>query len=189
MSQETDSAVTQAENGATEKDGEPVEIEHEPPRLLQQIATAVGLLGAVTVGPFNFLAAPFAFGGVAVLIVGIWYRNSRSWVTVGAGMMLMGVLITGAYGAVDPELLIIGCALIILAWDTAQHAVGIGEELGRHVRTRRVQLVHVGGTTFAISLVATIVYASYAVGADGRPAPGVMFALLGLVLFAWLFRR
>lgn len=167
---------------------EAVEIEHRPPRISQWIAVAAVVFGAVATVPFATLAIPFGVAGVALVVVALFVRHSRSWLTVGTALILLGTIITGAYGAVPPELMLLGVGATIIGWDVGQHGIGIGRQLGRSTPSTRVQLVHTGTSAITIGLVSILSYAVFLLAGDGQHVTTVAVLLLGVIVVAWTFR-
>lgn len=166
-----------------------VEIDHAPPRLSQGIGVGAALIGMVLSAPFALLAIPFGLAGLIITSGSLLVTYSRGWLTLGTGTILVGILVTGAYGALPPELLLAAIGATIVSWDAGQHGLVVGDQVGRQSRTRRNVVVHVASTTLAVGLVSAFGYLVFLVGGSGRPASAVSVAVVGLVLTAWLFRN
>ena len=165
-----------------------VEVVHAPPKLIQAIALAAALVGVGLTAPFTVLAMPFGFAGFVIVAASLYYTYSRGWLTIGIGLILVGALITGAYGVLPPELWLVGIGATIIAWDAGQHGMVIGDQLGRQAQSKRNQLVHVAATTLLIGIVSTFVYLVSLIGGSGRPASAVALVVVGVILLAWVFR-
>lgn len=172
-----------------EEEGEVVAVEHAPPRLSQGIGVGAALLGVVLSVPFAVLAIPFGVAGLLITAASLLVTYSRGWLTLGTGMILVGILLTGAYGAVPPELLLVAIGATIISWDAGQHGLVIGEQVGRQSPSHRNLGVHVAATTLVIGMVSALGYLVYLIGGSGRPASAVSVAVVGVVLTAWLFRN
>jgi len=165
-----------------------VEVEHEPPRLSQIVSVVAALIGVASTAPFRILALPFGIAGLVMVAGSVFVAYSRGWLSIGVGMILLGALITGLYGVLPPELLLVGVGATVVAWDAGQYGLVVGEQVGRQARSRRSQVVHIAASTLAITLVSAFVYLVYLFGGQGRPAPAVVTVVLGTILMAWLFR-
>lgn len=193
--------ATQAETEEVEEPGVPtveieppaaerptVEVDHTPPRLSAAISVGAAILGALATAPFALLAIPFGFVGAVLVAGGLFYARSRAWLTVGVAMILGGSLISGGYGVIPVELMILGVGSTLVAWDAGQHGITIGHQLGRGARTERLEIVHVAATTIFVGLVGLFAYALFLLGASGQPAAAVSLALIGVLLLVWTFR-
>lgn len=167
---------------------EAVDVDHAPPRLSQALSVGAVVAGAVLTAPFAILAIPFALAGAAIVAAGLFVVESRGWLSIGTAFVLLGALVSGAYGAVPAELMLVGVALTVLAWDVGQHGISIGEQLGRATRTRRLQLVHAATSAMAIGLVGFVTYFVYLFSTDGRPGPAVALLVVGIVVLVWTLR-
>jgi len=166
----------------------PVSIKHAPPRESQVIAIGAGVVGAALTAPFALLALPFGLAGVVVFAGGLFVTNSRGWLSIGTALILLGTVLTGAYGAVPAELMLVGVTATVLAWDVGQHGIGLGQQLGADTHIRRALFVHTAISTVVLGSVSTVVYLISLVGGGGRPAPAVAVAVVGIVAVAWLLR-
>lgn len=166
----------------------PVNVEHSPPRTSQTIAVIASLFGALLTVPFAALAIPFGFSGFVGVAGGLFYSHSRAWLSLGTALILLGAIVSGAYGAVPPELMLVGIGATILGWDIGQHGIVIGNQLGRKTKSRRNQLVHMAISSVVIAFISTTAYAGYLFGGSGRHAASVVIVILGIVLLTWTFR-
>jgi hypothetical protein len=148
------------------------------------LAGAVSLLGS-TLGATD--ALPVALLGVTVLGVGV-YRSSRRGVTVGAGALLAAAVVSGVRGA-GPEPLLVGVLGSLVAWDVAEHGIGVGEQLGRETDTRRVELVHAASSLLVGSAGGAVGYLVFSLSAGGQPVSALVFLLVGVVALVAALRR
>lgn len=184
------SSTDTPDDGSAETDPHsPVELTHAPPRVSQVVTGAGALIGTVLTVPFALLALPFGFSGLVLITAGVGYQHSRAWVTVGTGLVLVGALVTGAYGAVPTEIMLVAVSATFLAWDAGQHGIVIGEQLGRETRSRRKLLVHTGLSALVIGLVSMVAYASYLFSTGGRQASAAAVVVVGIVALVWLLRE
>lgn len=126
-----------------------------------QLALLPGVLGLLVLG---------------LALLPIRGQGSRGWVKTGTALVFVGV-IAGALFRISPaDRLVVSVGLVVVAWDVSDHAIGIGEQLGGVARTRRLELVHVGGSGAVASVG---VLAASLVG-------GVSIAGLGIEAFVLL---
>jgi hypothetical protein len=143
---------------------------------LSLLTATVGLGGAALGAPGAL--APAALG---VLLVGLGLvRVSRRLVTLGGAALFAGVVLAGVQGA-PPESLLLSTLGAVLAWDVADHAIGVGEHLGREADTRRVELVHAATSLLVGVFGAGVCFATYVVAAGGQPVSALVLLLLGAV--------
>ncbi|MFB6165573.1 MAG: hypothetical protein ABEJ31_10480 [Haloarculaceae archaeon] len=119
--------------------------------VLVGLVVALGGLAVVAGrgGPSRTLELLPGAVGMAVLALGlIPYRGngSRGALKVGAGLLFVGVLAAGLFRDVTLRTLLLSGVGTVVAWDAGDHAIGVGEQLGRRATTRRSEAVHVGGS-------------------------------------------
>lgn len=159
-------------------------IDRRPSRVNAICALFAALGAATLVGIGARVALLGAVTGVVALTAGLVTR-SRSWLSVGALGLLVGVLVASLLD-VDVLKVVVGAALTLIAWDLGENAVGIGAQVGRRASTARVEVVRVG-----ISSVVGTVAAGLAllVGSSfgSLPLSSLVIALAaGVILFAAL---
>lgn len=170
-------------------DQEPsVEVVKLPSRTTMVITILAALVGVVTTAPFALLAIPFGFVGLILVAGGIAYAYSRAWLTVGIAMTLVGALLSGGYGAIPVELMILGIGATLVSWDVGQYGISVGNQLGRQARTHRLEIVHAATTTIVLGIFGLFAYAVYLLGSPGQPAGAVALALIGVMFLLWTFR-
>jgi len=163
-------------------------VDHAPPRPSQVVGTATTVLGAFVTVVFTPLAVPFGIAGAGVFAAGLLVTYSTRWLTIGTAMILTGSLISGAYGALTPEVMILAVGAVFVGWDAGQHGIAVGEQLGRRARTDRNQLVHISATTLVTALVGALSYLVSLFGRGGRPGPAVATVVVGVLVLTWLYR-
>lgn len=115
---------------------------HRPTRA----SGAIGLLAAVCV-----LVVSLQVGFPVLLTVSVGMlafgagvvRGSRGWLAVGGMGLFAGMLLAGLIET-SPVFPLVGTAATLIAWDVGEHAIGVGEQLGREADTRRQELAHAG---------------------------------------------
>ncbi|MFB6218784.1 MAG: hypothetical protein ABEH77_06340 [Halobacteriaceae archaeon] len=157
-----------------------------PALLSVQVAGVTAVGSVLTVLPGDVVGLPPAAAGAAVLAVGA-VRGSRRLVTAGAALLFFGVL-AGALTADDPLLALLGAALAFVAWDTAEHGIGVGEQLGRDAPTRRLEVTHAAASAIVGLLAVAAGYGAYTVAWGGLPSAALVLFLLGALLLTWTLR-
>jgi 4-hydroxybenzoate polyprenyltransferase len=170
-------------------DPEPVEVVHAPSRLGQVVALVAAVIGVGLTAPFAALALPFSVAGLAIVAGSLFVASSRGWLSVGVGLLLLGAIIAGGYGAVPVEFMLVGVAAALLALDVGQFGIDVGEQLGRGTRTRRLEITHATATVIALTVASAFVYAVYLFAGEGRPASAVALSVIGAIVLMWVYRR
>lgn len=171
MSTETDAGIDGLE--------EPVTIEHAPTKISSAIALIAGVTVVLALGGGIGSAAAI----VGVLFIGLGFlNNSRRPVSVGAFFLLAGVLVAGISGQ-GPGGLLLGMIATVLAWDVGEHAITVGEQLGRNAPTARVELTHAIGTAVAGILTAGVGITIFRFATGGQPIAALVFLLAAALAF------
>lgn len=111
-------------------------------------------------------------------------QGSRRLVKIGAGLVLVSVLVTGVFRAAPPGTLVAGAAAAVVGWDLGEHAINVGEQLGRTASTWRTEGVHaVGGGLVAITALLTSNLVE-GVGSSGLSLPALALLLVAVVLLS-----
>ena len=147
--------------------------------------------GTAVAGLVGFVAVSAqAVGGPAVLVGGVGLlalvaglrRGVRRLVSLGVFGLLLGVLVAGAVG-VPTELLLVSAAASAVAWDIADQAVSLGEQVGRGADTSRAELVHAAGSALVATLAVTAAYLVFT-AVTGGPVLALALLLIGAILLA-----
>lgn len=138
--------------------------------------------GAVTAGgaPEAIKVLPGYVGG-AVIFLGVLpvYGSGARWlVKAGAGFVLAGVLVTALLNSAGLEPLLIATAGSVVAWDLAENAINVGEQLGRETTTMHIEGVHALGTV----VVAAVAVEGVQLARGWNPAEASLSVLLVLLL-------
>ncbi|MDY6764793.1 MAG: hypothetical protein SV377_03770 [Halobacteria archaeon] len=172
--------------GGTSEDSEKRrrrKIDRSPARMSSIFSISAGLTASVTgsVGTSNILGFAISIVGVSILALGLM-RGTRRFVTVGSFIILLG-LIGGSVLSSPTELLILGIASTVIAWDLGENAISIGKQLGREADTKRAEYTHAAGSILVGAASAGIGYAIYTVATGGQPIGALVFLLLaGIIL-------
>lgn len=181
----TNAATTEVQDS----DNEPVSVTYGPSRAAQLVTVVAALLGMVLTTTFTLISIPFGVAGLVIIALSMTVACSARWLSIGAALILVGAMLAGAFGALSPEVALVGVSATVLAWDAGQHGLVLGEQLGQQTSPRRNLVVHVAATTVTLTVISAVGYAAFVFAGGGRPASAVSVILLGIVLLAWLFRR
>ncbi|KOX96619.1 MULTISPECIES: hypothetical protein [Halorubrum] len=154
---------------------------HETDARSPTVAVVASLAAAGVAATAGLVASPVggALLGVAALgFLGGSLRRSTRVLTWGAAVGVVGLAVAGYRGATAEPLLVAAVGLAV-AWDVADHGVGLGEQVGRGARVRRNVAVHAGLSLLVGALAAGLVYGvSLAVG-GGQPVAALALLLAG----------
>ncbi|WP_423996488.1 DUF7519 family protein [Halorubrum trapanicum] len=153
------------------------EIDARPPT----VAVVASLAAAGAAATAALVASPTGGALLGVAALGFLagsLRNSTRILTWGAAVGVVGLALAGYRGAAAEPLLVATVGLAV-AWDVADHGVGLGEQVGRGARVRRNITVHAGASLLVGALAAGLVYGvSLAVG-GGQPVAALALLLAG----------
>jgi hypothetical protein len=156
-------------------------LDYSPGVVSVRAGTLAAVLAFLTVLPGDTLGIPLAALGTAAVGGGA-VRGSRRLATGGATVLFLGVL-TSAFTATDPFLPLLGGALAVVAWDTVEHGIGVGEHLGRRAATRRLEVTHAAASAIVGLVAVGVSYAVYTVAWGGLPVVAlVLFVVAALLL-------
>jgi hypothetical protein len=140
-------------------------------------AVAVVLVGGTggTVALVVATAGMFSLGAALV-------RGSRGWAATGTIGLFVALVVAGLAGAGALSVLA-GTAATMVAWDLSEHAIGLGEQLGRAATTRRQEAVHaacsVGVGVLGVGLALVVTH----VGVGALPVPAFVVGLVASIAF------
>jgi hypothetical protein len=165
------------------------------------IGLAIAVVGSLVValGVWATLVAPSQFGHRLELVpglVGLWVLVvalvpiraawSRRLIDLGTGLVFAGVLVSGVLRDASTTALLLAAAATILAWDAADNAVSLGNQIGAHWATKqtRAELHHIG-ITGAVAVVAVVTVSGIdRLGVAGLPFAALFALVVAGVLFA-----
>ena len=176
------------------------EITRSPPTLSGTIAvlagavsllgSAVGALAAGVSGTMQ--AGVLAAGGLGVVLVASGaFRGVRRHATYGGAALFLAVALPGvtAPAPVSAPPLLLGFVGAVLAWDVAEHGIGVGEQLGGETDTGRLVAVHAATTLVVGTLGAGLGYGIYVAAAGGQPISALVLLLVGALALVAAVRR
>jgi len=146
------------------------------------VASVVALVPALGSGP-----ALVAGAGGALLVVAGGVRGNRRLVSVGAVALAAGVVL-GAVTGVDPAYALVGGVGAVVAYDAAEHAVGLGVDVGRNARVGQSVVVHVFSTAALSLVVAAVALAVFTLGPSSLPLTALLTLLIAGTLLAYVLR-
>ncbi|MFD1586111.1 hypothetical protein ACFR9U_03890 [Halorientalis brevis] len=149
-----------------------------PGRVAGACAVGSGAVGFVLVA-VGGLATLLGVAGLCGLAAGC-YAGSRSVVTLGAVGLFLAVVAAGVSGVSGPSL--VGASgAVLVAWTAGQTATELQSAFDGGTRTRRLELVHVAGTTLVGTGVVGIALVPRAITVDPSPL-GTTLVLGGAVV-------
>ncbi|WP_058365955.1 DUF7519 family protein [Haloparvum sedimenti] len=162
------------------------EIDRRPPMASVVAGTVFALLSVLACAAASAQGALVATVGLLALVVGL-VRASRRALTWSVALYVAGFVVAGLSGA-DPAPLVAAAVALTLAWDAADHALSLGEHVGRDARSRRNQFVHAGTNALVGLLTGGVAYGTYVAATGGQPVAALVFLLLGAVAVVTAFR-
>ena len=148
----------------------------------------IGSTVAIIPSLFNGPAMLASVTGAIALTAGI-SRGSRPLVNAGALGLYIGILLAGITNA-RPVMLLAAAAGAVVAWDTAENAVVLSDQLCPQVDTRRTESIHAAATASIVSAAAVGGYLVYVAVSMPRPTVVLVVLLVAvLLLVSVLIRR
>ena len=157
---------------------------------LAGVLVAVGALGLTALAvsqSSGYLRLVPAVTGVLVLgaaLVPFHGTGSRGLVTAGSGLLFLAVLVSGVFQSVALGPLLVAGTASVVAWDAGEHAVSVGEHLGRRSGTGEVEVAHVAGTVAVGVVGVTAAQLSGGVGLSGLSLASLALVLVAVLFFA-----
>ena len=148
------------------------------------VAGALGVAVSTIAGLSGYIRLIPGFLGVIVLalaLVPARGTGSRSLVKVGTALVFVGVLASGIFNAVTLGTLLAAGAATVVAWDAGEHAINVGEHLGRGRDTREIEVVGTGVVAFVAVEAAKF---SGGVGPSDLSLASLVLLLVAVVLLA-----
>lgn len=155
-------------------------VDRGPATTSRWLSAFAGLLALVTGGFYSWIGLAVGAVGLVVLVGGL-ARGTNRYVSSGAFGLFLAAVVAGTQGAPVPSVLA-GVVLSVVAWDVGGNALGLGRQLGRDAKTRRIELLHAAASLTVGVVTASIGYGVYWFSAGGQPAGAVVLLVLGAVL-------
>lgn len=142
-----------------------------PPQLGDRLTLLPGILGLWV---------------LVVALVPIRAGWSRRLVTLGTGLLFVGILMAGVLRVASSPILVVAAAATILAWDAADNAVSLGHQVGANkgTATARAEVAHLGASSAVGVGAAGIVVGLAWLGVDGLPFAALIALLVAGLLLA-----
>jgi hypothetical protein len=115
--------------------------------------------------------------------------GSRGLVKAGATLAFVSVLLSGVFEAANLQTLLVAGVLLVVAVDMGEHAISMGEHLGRAADTWRGEVTHglaTGGVGVAAWAAGTV---SPNLGGDGGSLSTLLLLLVGVLALLVFFHR
>lgn len=162
--------------------------------VLVGVAVAAGALAGFAAGspaPAETVRLLPGLLGLAVLtaaLVPVRDSGARWLVKAGAGGLFAAVVLAGLFEAA-PLTVLLGTAVgAIVAWDSGEHAIGVGEQLGTRASTWRCELPHIAATALVGVVGSVAVVGVRSVANDGLSLPAFVMVFLAVVLLVAALR-
>lgn len=130
--------------------------------------------------------------GLGLIGLGLsWVRllPSRPLVTVGAACIASTALISGVVDETPALSVIVAVAATAIAWDAAEQAISLGEQVGRGTDSTGVELAHSGASAVVAAVAVATAAAVKAIGTTEVPLGGLVLLLgAAIVLLVALYR-
>ncbi|MFC6787296.1 hypothetical protein ACFQFH_15915 [Halobaculum halobium] len=99
----------------------------------------------------------------------------------GATGIATGTLLAGWVAAAGPGPLLVGGLAAALSWDLGEHAVGLGEQLGRETDATRNLATHAAASVAVGAVASAVAFGVYVAAAGGQPVVALVFLLVGAI--------
>lgn len=159
-------------------------VDRSPAKLSATIALVAGLVAVVATAVAGPLGAAVAAPGLLLVLHGVT-RGSRRSVTVGSFVLFAGALVGPAVGTDSPAVLV-AVAATVLTWDVGEHAVNVGEQLGREADTRNGEVAHAAASTVLGAGATALGYLLYVSAGEGQPLTALVLLLFSAIVFTSL---
>lgn len=150
-----------------------------PTRISASLALASAGMAAVTAlggsGWWIFLAPT----GAVLVATGLHLRV-RHVLAAGCASLVAAALVT-ALGGGAPMRPVFAVAAALVAWDLGEHAIALGEQLGRRADTARLELLHAAGSVAVATAGAGTASLGFLLARGGRPELALVSLLFGVI--------
>lgn len=166
------------------------ELDERPPATSVGVAAIFAMLATVATAAVSVQGAAGVGLAVVFFAIGLVRRShaALAWgVAVGAVGLVLAASGGGAGSGGELGLLIAGVSLAV-AWDVGDHALSLGQAVGRNARSARNQFVHAGTSLLVGTLAAGVGYGTYISATGGQPIAALVFLLFGAIVLVSAFR-
>jgi hypothetical protein len=154
-----------------------------PPTVAVLPAIAAAALSVLAVAAGSTTGLILSGPGAAAVAYGA-RDATRRYVTVGGALAFAGAVVGAATG-LPMSLAMVGGVAAVVAYDTGEHAVTLGVDVGSEAPVAQSVLVHAAASVAVASLVAALGYGIYVFGPASLPVTGLVALLFAAVLLAY----
>ena len=159
------------------------EFDARPPSLAVVPAIVAAALAVLSVAAGSTVGLAFVGPGAAAVVYGA-RGAARRYVTLGGALAFVGVAVGAATGLPTALALIAGVAALV-AYDTGEHAVSLGVDVGADAAVAQSVAVHTAGSVAVASLAAGVGFGIYQFGPTSLPVTGLVALLFAAVFLAY----
>lgn len=154
-------------------------VTRKPPRLGVALASLAAAVVAAALGLASASAGATAAAALLLVAVGTLVGSRRA-LGLGSVALVAAVLLAG-FGGAGPGPLLVGGLGAALAWDLGEHAIGLGEQLGRETDATRNLATHAAASVAVGAVACAVAFGVYVSAAGGQPVVALVFLLVGAV--------
>jgi|GEM_PF-567712 len=151
---------------------------------LATVLVAVGLATVYPAGWVTRVSLVLGTAGPGVLAVAL-VPVRRSWagrlVGLATALLVGAVAVRGYLPGIDRVSLLVALVGVVVAWDAADHAVGLGADVGRSAVTVGVSATHLAGSLSAGVVAVVAAVGLYAIGPSSVPLVSVVALFAAVV--------
>lgn len=159
---------------------------YTPTRLSQLLAVGSSLLALILLAT-SVPAILFAASGTVSLIGGIRIGKQQA-VLLGATALSVAILLASVSGA-QPIPLLIATVANVLAWDSGERAITLGEQLGGKASTQEIEVMHSATTGGVLTAAALGSYIVFRITTGAQPALALVTLLIAALLLIVALER
>ncbi len=151
----------------------------------QRAAKTSSLLAFITAGiALVAMDNPFATAvgtlGIIIFTLGL-VSSSRKILSIGTVFLFIGIIAGGIFQT-STEQLLVGMTAVVLSWDTGEHAINVGEQLGRNAKTQRAELSHFANSTLVGIIAVLTGYIIFKIASGGQPVAALILLLFAAIV-------
>lgn len=166
-----------------------VELDNRPTITSSVISLFAAFMALIATAPFSAISIPFSLAGILFIALGLFVSHSEGWVSIGMLSIFLGIVLAGLIGTASLPLLLVAIVGLMVSWDVGQHAITIGNQLGRSAPTQRGELIHAAASCLVGVLAAGAVYTAYLLGSGRQPVLALVLVILGVSILIWSLRE
>lgn len=165
------------------------EVDRRPPAVSVGVVALFAMLSAVATAATSAQGGAGVGIGILLFAIGM-VRRSRTALSWGVGVGAAGLVFAATSGTSNGDVLglLLAAVFLAVAWDVGDHALSLGEAVGRNARSARNQFVHAGTSVLVGTVAAGVAYGTYISATGGQPIAALVFMLFGAILLVSAFR-